>query len=76
MPSKFEKANEYINTGKKFCFYWINNNQLVTATKSSDPGFKSDDEYFIMIAWGIGIRNNRDKVDLAHLYNSYCIGMQ
>ena len=29
-----------------------------------------------MIAWGMGIRNNRDKVDLAHLYNSYCNGMQ
>ncbi len=58
-------------------FYFINNNQhLITCENSLDPRFKSNDEFFIGLSWGIFVRNDRKELDDAILNRLYCNNMK
>ena len=66
VPHQFKEAKERKFTGDQLGFYWINGDQLVTATNSSNsesrsnkPWFVSNDDSFIGID-GITIKNKRN----------------
>ena len=74
IPHKFEESKEWKSSGNHLAFYWINGDQIVTVTNSENNYFKSNDECFIW-TFGMGIENNRNKLDHAWLRSSYWSGI-
>ena len=61
IPSKLERT-DWKKTGTQLSFYWINDDQLITASKSSYPRFYSNDELPIVIKGWMFIDNNAKKM--------------
>ena len=59
VPTKFEERKVFIGTDKQLAFYWINDDKLITAVKSSDPLFYSNDEGLVVL-FGMYIPNDRN----------------
>ncbi len=66
IPDKFEETKKWKDTDTQLGFYWINGDQLVTVTNSSNLWLKSDNNDFISTAV-MAISNDRNEQDYAYL---------
>ncbi len=76
VPNKFEYTNNLIYTKKQLAFYSINNLSLVTVINSLIPAFKSNDEHFVWINWGVWIYHDRSKLDETKLCDNFWKGIR
>ncbi len=74
-PTRFEKTAGLV-TDTQLCFYWINDDQLVTCSNPDDSWFESTNDWLLRTRMGIGIHNDRKEWDNVALKSSVWYGME